>query len=148
MQFTLRAHLSSEQPHSGCSAAIVARPAVRTVQPQGHVSPGSSHHCPCGLTEGGSGLPQAIGLDPMSVLPQSPGLSHPGPVTRCCFVYSLLLTHLRLDGAGLPDVGDWFHEATLSFCLRHYQTRHFISQVFQSTPEPIGQSRDLSMGDR
>lgn len=47
-------------------------------------------------------------------------------------------TCLRLDAAGLPDARDGLQEATLSFRLCHDQTRHFVSQVFQPTPEPAG----------
>lgn len=59
-----------------------------------------------------------------------------------------LLTHLRLHRPWLPDVRGWFQEATLSFCLRHDQARHFISQAFQSTPEPAGLITALAMKGR
>lgn len=74
-----------------------------------------------------------MGPDPRSVSHQ--GHAVPPP---CQLQAALLLTHLCLDRVRLPDMSDWFQKATLSFRLRHYQTRHFISQVFQSTPEPSG----------
>lgn len=78
-------------------------------------------------------LHRAMGPGPRSVSHQGHAVPPPHQLQA-----ALLLTHLCLDRVRLPDMSDWFQKATLSFCLRHYQTRHFISQVFQLTPEPSG----------
>ena len=93
---------------------------------------GPSHHCPPHLTGGD----WTTTPEPWSFIP------------KASLLYIPLLTHLCLDGPGLLDLSDWLHKATLSFCLCHHQTCHFVSQVFQSTPEPTGQFTALSMKDR
>lgn len=95
-----------------------------------------------GWTSGGFGPPS------QAILIRSHAIPPPRPATSCCHVSSPLLTHLCLDALGLPDVSDGFQEATLSFCLCHHQTRQFISQVFQATPEPTGLLTGLARKDR
>lgn len=91
---------------------------------------------------------QGLWAPSQAILIRSHAIPPPRPATSCCRVSSPLLTHLCLDALGLPDVSDGFQEATLSFCLCHHQTRQFISQVFQATPEPTGLLTGLARKDR
>lgn len=118
----------------------VDRAAPTAPAPTGLPLPLPSPACRRGCTAGGHGPPSQAVLTPERVPPPRPGAS-----SRC--VSSLLLTHLRLDALGLPDVSDGFQEATLSFRLCHYQTCQFISQVFQATPEPTGLLTALARKD-
>lgn len=138
---------SNFQAHSRCSVAMVAGGSC-TVQhsPTATLPPTSP-------TTSVAVFPTR-GWAPRGLWDLISGRSHaehaippPRTVTSCCFLCSLFLTHLCLDGLGLPDVHDRFHEAMLSFCLRHYQTRHVISQVLQWTPEPIGLLMALARKD-
>ena len=100
----------------------------------------SLSYCRGDWTSKGYGPPSQAILTPQSCCP-------PSQARPKLLVSRPPLTCLRLDAVGLPDVSDRSQEATLSFGLCHYQTRHFISQVFQSTPEPTGLLTALARKD-